>query len=137
MSIWENIKTAIFGKAHSSAPTANVGSGTKAANPSVGSVPASSAATPVKSPPGPIDMETVMKGYEAKTPQQLNCRTSIVDLLKLLGIDSSLANRTQLAKELGYTGSTTDSATMNLWLHKQVLRKIQESGGKVPASLAD
>ena len=76
-----------------------------------------------------------MKGYEAKTQQQLNWRTSIVDLLKLLGIDSSLANRTELAKELGYNGSTSDSASMNLWLHKQVLRKLQESGGKVPPSL--
>ena len=86
---------------------------------------------------GPVDIEAVMKGYEAKSQQQLNWRTSIVDLLKLLGIDSSLANRTALAKELGYTGSTSDSASMNLWLHKQVLRKLQESGGKVPASLID
>lgn len=133
MSIWENIRTAIFG--HSSPPTATVGSGMKAASPAAGSAPPASAATPVTATPAPVDIETVMKGYEAKTQQQLNWRTSIVDLLKLLGIDSSLANRTELAKELGYNGSTSDSASMNLWLHKQVLRKLQESGGKVPPSL--
>ena len=136
MSIWENIKTAIFGTAHSSAPTAtNVGSGTRAANPTAASVPPAPAATPATPPTGPVDIEAVMKGYEATAQQQLNWRTSIVDLLKLLRIDSSLASRTQLAKELGYTGSTSDSASMNIWLHKQVLKKIQESGGNIPASL--
>jgi len=135
MSIWENIKTAIFGSGHSNAPPANMGSATKAATPTTATVPPAAAGTPPSAAPGPVDIEMVMKGYEAKTQQQLNWRTSIVDLLKLLGIDSSLANRTALAKELGYTGSISDSASMNLWLHKQVLRKLQESGGKVPASL--
>jgi hypothetical protein len=129
MSIWENIKTAIFGTGHSGVPA---GAATPAAVP----VPPGSATT-ATSAPAPVDLENVMKGYEAKAPQKLNWRTSIVDLLKLLNIDSSFANRTQLAKELGYTGSTSDSASMNLWLHKQVLRKLQESGGKVPPSLLD
>ena len=131
MSIWENIKTAIFGAGHSSVPAASVPAGSPPAAVSV--PPASASSTPLA--PGPVDIEDVMKGYEAKAQQKLNWRTSIVDLLKLLNIDSSLANRTALAKELGYTGSTSDSASMNLWLHKQVLRKLQESGGKVPASL--
>ena len=130
MSIWENIKTAIFGHGHSNAPAA-------ATNPAAGSSPAPSVTPGPAAAAAPVDIENVMKGYEAKTQQKLNWRTSIVDLLKLLGIDSSLANRTALAKELGYTGSTSDSASMNLWLHKQVLRKLQESGGKVPASLTD
>lgn len=78
-----------------------------------------------------------MKGYESKTDQKLNWRTSIVDLLKLLDIDSSLENRKALANELGYTGNTSDSAAMNIWLHKQVMRKLKESGGNVPASLLD
>ena len=55
--------------------------------------------------------------------------------MKLLNLDSSLASRKELAKELGYTGSTDDSATMNIWLHKQVMRKLAENGGKVPADL--
>src|SRR5207247_11111780 len=80
MSIWENIKTAIFGHAHSSAPmTTNVGAGTRTANPTAASVPPAAAATPATPATGPVDIETVMKGYEAKTPQQLNWRTSIVD----------------------------------------------------------
>lgn len=132
MSIWENIKTAIFGHGHSSAPAAAPAA---PVNPASGAGPATAAPGPAAA--GPVDIENVMKGYEAKTQQKLNWRTSIVDLLKLLGIDSSLANRTELAKELGYTGSTSDSASMNIWLHKQVLRKLQESGGKVPASLTD
>ena len=137
MGIWDKIKTAILGSGHSSAPPANAGAGTNPANPSAASVSPGSAPTSPMPGLGPVDIEAVMKGYEAKSQQQLNWRTSIVDLLKLLGIDSSLANRTALAKELGYTGSTGDSASMNLWLHKQVLRKLQESGGKVPASLID
>lgn len=69
------------------------------------------------------------------TAETLNWRTSIVDLLKLLGLDSSLAKRKELAAELNYPGSTDDSATMNVWLHKEVMRKLAENGGKVPAEL--
>ena len=74
---------------------------------------------------------------EAKSGMKLNWRQSIVDLMKLLGIDSNFAARKELAKELGYTGSTDDSAAMNIWLHKQVMRKLAENGGKVPADLLD
>ena len=63
--------------------------------------------------------------------------TNLVDLMKLVGIDSSLANRKALAQELGYTGDMNDSAPMNIWLHKQVLRKLSENGGQVPANLLD
>jgi hypothetical protein len=69
------------------------------------------------------------------TAETLNWRTSIVDLLKLLGLDSSLAKRKELAAELNYTGSTDDSAAMNMWLHKAVMKKLAENGGKVPAEL--
>jgi hypothetical protein len=65
----------------------------------------------------------------------LNWRTSIVDLLKLLNMDSSLQARKELAKELHYTGNTEDSAAMNIWLHKQVMEKIAANGGKIPADL--
>jgi hypothetical protein len=84
-----------------------------------------------------VDVEAVLEDLASKNPQKLNWRTSIVDLMKLVGMDSSLAERKELAKELGYTGNMQDSATMNIWLHKQVLRKLAENGGKVPADLLD
>ena len=85
----------------------------------------------------PVDVEAVLNGMAAKNPQTLNWRTSIVDLMKLLDIDSSLTARKSLADELHYTGDKDDSATMNVWLHKQVIKKLEENGGKVPADLKD
>jgi hypothetical protein len=82
-----------------------------------------------------VDVEAVLQDRAAKDPQKLNWRTSIVDLMKLLDIDSSLENRKQLAQELGYTGSTDDSAAMNVWLHRRVMEELRKNGGKVPASL--
>ena len=73
----------------------------------------------------------------ASSGQQLNWRSSIVDLLKLLGLDSSLQSRKELAAELNYTGDTNDSAKMNIWLHRQVMNKLAANGGKVPADLRD
>jgi hypothetical protein len=67
--------------------------------------------------------------------QQLNWRTSIVDLLKLLGLDSSLDARKELASELRYSGNTEDSGAMNIWLHREVMKKLAENGGKVPDAL--
>jgi 3-oxoacyl-ACP reductase-like protein len=93
--------------------------------------PAATAAPPV------VDVELVLETMAAGTKQKLDWRHSIVDLMKLVGIDSSLANRKALAQELGYTGDMNDSATMNVWLHKQVLRKLSENGGHVPADLLD
>ena len=82
-----------------------------------------------------VDVEAVLTDMAAAAPQTLNWRVSIVDLMKLLGLDSSFAHRKELAGELGYTGDTNDSATMNIWLHKQVMRKLAENGGKVPEDL--
>ena len=82
-----------------------------------------------------VDVEAVLSGMAAKNPQKLDWKHSIVDLMKLLDLDSSLAARTELAKELNYTGDTSDSAKMNIWLHKQVMQKLAENGGKVPESL--
>ena len=93
--------------------------------------PAAAAAPPV------VDVQTVLETMAAGTKQTLDWQNSIVDLMKLVGIDSSLANRKALAQELGYTGDMNDSATMNIWLHKQVLRKLSENGGQVPANLLD
>jgi hypothetical protein len=84
-----------------------------------------------------VDVAAVLDGLAAKRSEPLNWKTSIVDLMKLLDLDSSLQNRKELAKELNYSGSTDDSAAMNVWLHKEVLKKFAENGGKVPANLAD
>ena len=84
-----------------------------------------------------VDVEQILNDMQKSSGQQLNWRTSIVDLLKLLGLDSSLASRNELAAELHYTGDTNDSATMNIWLHRQVMNKLAANGGKVPADLRD
>ena len=84
-----------------------------------------------------VDIEPVLDGLAAQSDQKLNWRTSIVDLMKLLDMDSSLQNRKALAKELGYTGDMDDSASMNIWLHKQVMTRVAQNGGKVPANLTD
>ena len=100
--------------------------------------PASPAAAPTQTAPKSVAVVDVVAQLEqraAANPQKLNWRTSIVDLMKLVGLDSSLQHRKELAKELGYTGNTDDSATMNIWLHKEVMKKLAANGGKVPASL--
>jgi hypothetical protein len=154
MSIFSAIKNAIFGHktAETEAPRSTQTGGTThptgtapPKNPMPGfgqSATATQASTP-GIPASPtqakwereVDVELVLESMASKNPQKLNWRTSIVDLMKLLGIDSSLENRKSLARELGYTGSTDDSATMNVWLHKRVMEELQRNGGKVPASL--
>jgi hypothetical protein len=98
--------------------------------------PAPAPAAPA-APPPVVDVEAVLEGLASKYSHKVNWRYSIVDLMTLLGMDSSLSARRELAHELGYTGDTSDTATMNIWLHKQVLRKLAENGGKVPADLLD
>jgi hypothetical protein len=120
MSIFGNLMSRIFGR------------GEAAAAPSVSPV---STAAPVAT--ALVDVEAVLEGMAAKNPQKLNWRTSIVDLMKLVGIESSLSARKALAQELGYTGNMQDTAGMNVWLHKQVLKKLADNGGKVPADLLD
>ena len=101
--------------------------------------PSKGAAASASTAPTPpvVDVELVLETKAAGAGQKLDWQHSIVDLMKLVGIDSSLANRRELAAELGYTGDTNDTATMNIWLHKQVLRKLSENGGRVPANLLD
>lgn len=82
-----------------------------------------------------VDVVAVLSDMAKKHTENLNWKTSIVDLLKLLGLDSSLTARKELAKELHYSGDTSDSASMNMWLQKQVMNKLAENGGKVPAEL--
>lgn len=88
-------------------------------------------------PPQVIDVTASLDDMAASAGQKLDWRHSIVDLMKLVGMESSLAERKELADELGYTGDKADSATMNIWLHKQVIKKLSENGGKVPAELMD
>lgn len=103
--------------------------------PTAPAAPTAAAPAPVALPP--VDVEAILKDLSAKNPGPANWRTSIVDLMKLLQLDSDLASRKELAKELGYTGDTADSASMNIWLHKQVMAKLAANGGKVPADLKD
>ena len=124
MSIFDKIKGAIFGT-KADATSASSAKGAAA--------PASGGATPASAPA--IDIAPILDNAVAAKKEKLQWRTSIVDLMKALDIDSSLSARKELAKELGYTGDTNDSATMNIWLHKQVMAKIEANGGKVPADL--
>jgi len=138
MSVFESIKNAIFGR---SASGASAPAPAAPAPPQPTATPSTAFAQPAAQPaappstPQPVDVQAILSGLAAKNPQRLNWQQSIVDLMKLLGLDSSLQNRTALAKELGYTGDTGDSAAMNIWLQKQVMTRLAESGGKVPQSL--
>jgi 3-oxoacyl-ACP reductase-like protein len=140
MSIFGTLMSKILGRSHDvSAPAAS-----PAASPAAGIVagssstaPAPAAAAAPATPPPEVDVEAVLEGLASKYSHKVNWRYSIVDLMTLVGMDSSLSARRELAHELGYTGDTNDTATMNIWLHKQVIRKLAENGGKVPADLLD
>lgn len=135
MSIFSRIKDAIFGANAKAAPapTPNKPAATapKPNSPTAAPAPAPSAQQ------APVDVEAVLTQMAANQSQKLNWRTSIVDLMKLVGLDSSLENRKELARELGYKGDTGDSAAMNIWLHKQVMNQLAAHGGKVPPELKD
>ena len=122
MSIFGSIVSKIFGSSEAAAATPAAQS-------------ASSTATSGAASSQPVDVEAILTDLEAQNSQQLNWRTSIVDLMKLLNLDSSLSARKELAGELNYSGDTNDSASMNIWLHKQVMQKLAENGGKVPDDL--
>jgi hypothetical protein len=125
MSIFGNIMSAIFKSANpaGTAPSATAPS----------AAPGGTAAAPMGQQ---VDVAAVLTKRAEQNPEKLDWRRSIVDLMKLLNLDSSLAARKQLAQELHYTGDQNDSASMNVWLHKQVMQKLAENGGKVPADLA-
>jgi hypothetical protein len=148
MGLFDTLKNAIFGHASSSPASATASAAPKVNSPSgsAGSQPVTPNAAPAKPPAAPtgagsigqaqsVDVEAVLNQLNAKSQQKLNWQTSIVDLMKLVGMDSSLQHRKELAAELGYTGDTNDSAAMNIWLHKAVMQKLAANGGKVPANL--
>ena len=133
MSIFGKIMGAIFGSSASAAPaggttTAPAG-GSGSTSPSPAAVPAGAA------PAQSVDVAPILDKAVAAKGEKLEWRTSIVDLMKALDIDSSLSARKELAKELGYTGDTNDSASMNIWLHKQVMTKLAANGGKLPPDI--
>ena len=144
MSILGRIVSSIFGHA-SAAPAPGTAAAPGA--PAAPGKPASSASAPSASPastakpgtpatPGtPVDVTSILDKLAASNKEKLDWRHSIVDLMKLLNLDSSLAARKELAGELHFTGDKNDSASMNIWLHKQVMTKLAENGGKVPDEL--
>ncbi|HTK13003.1 MAG TPA: DUF3597 domain-containing protein [Xanthobacteraceae bacterium] len=133
MSIFGNIMSAIFGSSEAKAApapgAAPAGGAANAAPASGGAAPAGGAAM------SQVDVSAVMDKLASQSKEKLDWKKSIVDLMKLLKLDSSLTARKELAKELGYSGDMNDSASMNIWLHKQVMQKLAENGGKVPDSL--
>jgi hypothetical protein len=124
MSIFGKIMSAILGTKAGATPA----SGGAAAGPAAGS---SASAAPAQS----VDVAPILDKAVAAKREKLEWHTSIVDLMKALDIDSSFAARKELAKELGYTGDSNDSATMNIWLHKQVMTRLAANGGKLPPEI--
>ena len=140
MGLFNSLMSKIFG--HAAPATTASASQAAAAAPAPGGTPqtpaaaGSSAPAPAVAPAAPVvDVAAVLNDLAKKNPEKLDWRRSIVDLMKLVGMDSSLAARKQLATELRYTGDQNDSASMNIWLHKEVLKKLSENGGKVPPEL--
>ena len=144
MSVFGSIVSAIFGSKHAAGVTAAGGSSSPAASsrttstsaaPAGATAAAAPAGAPVAKPISKADVEAILAKLAAEQREDLDWKTSIVDLMKLLKLDSGLGARKQLAQELGYTGALDGSAAMNVWLQKQVMTKLAESGGKVPDSL--
>jgi hypothetical protein len=125
MSIFGTIMNAIFGSKASAAPAGG------AAAPAGGGAAAAPGAAPAQT----VDVAPILDKAVAAKGEKLDWKHSIVDLMKALDIDSSLSARKELAKELGYTGDTNDSASMNIWLHKQVMTKLAANGGKLPPEI--
>jgi hypothetical protein len=127
MSIFGKIMSAIFGtKADAAAP---------GATPTAGGTSGSGGGVPAAAPAQTVDVAPILDKAVAAKGEKLAWRTSIVDLMKALDIDSSFSARKELAKELGYTGDSNDSASMNIWLHKQVMVKLAANGGKLPPEI--
>ncbi len=154
MSLFGTLMSKIFPASHPAVAQANTASAGQQGTPTAGAgqqatqqatqpgqAATSPAAAGAQRPMGstaaapPVDVAQILDEKARNNPEKLNWRTSIVDLMKLVGMDSSLNARKSLAQELHYTGDTSDSAAMNIWLHKQVMTKLAENGGKVPQDL--
>jgi len=148
MGIFDKITHAIFGEAKAAPVTAAAAPKAEPAAtpapPSAAPAAASAAAAPApaasaapKAAAAAVDIVPILDAAVKKSGQKLDWRRSIVDLMKAVGMDASLAERKELAAELGYSGDTGDSAKMNMFLHKALMKKLSENGGKVPADLLD
>ena len=148
MGLFNNLLSAIWSHAPkaaapASAPAPGAIKETETRAPAGTTTPGSAAAAPAPAAPAPaapapapqVDVGAILDGLAAKSSEKLDWKRSIVDLMKLVGMDSSLGARKELAKDLGYSGDMNDSASMNIWLHSAVMKKIAENGGKVPADL--
>jgi hypothetical protein len=133
MSILGSILSTIFG--HAAAPAASPQAAPGASSPAAPKPAAAPAPGMPPKPATPVDVEAILNKLAAQSKEKLDWRLSIVDLMKLLNLDSSLTARKALADELHYTGNKNDTATMNIWLHKQVMQKLADNGGKVPDDL--
>jgi hypothetical protein len=134
MSVFGSIVSAIFGSKHAAGAAAgpsSVSPSSAGTSPSAAAPASATAAKPISR----ADVEAILKKLADEQREDLDWKRSIVDLMKLLKLDSSLGARKQLARELGYTGALDGSADMNVWLHAQVMTKLVEGGGKVPESL--
>jgi hypothetical protein len=137
MSIFGKIRDAIFGKAKAAPAQTQPQAQPQAQQPRPPAMPQMKPATPAPAQPVDVDVDAILADLAAKNGEKLNYQSSIVDLMKLLDLDASLANRKELATELGYTGAKDGSAEMNIWLHKKVMEELEKSGGKVSAALRD
>jgi len=133
MSIFGKIRDAIFGKAKAAQPQAQP----QAQQGNAAAMPQLKPAQAAPAQPVDVDVDSILADLASKKGEKLNYQSSIVDLMKLLDLDASLANRKELATELGYTGAKDGSAEMNIWLHKRVVEELEKSGGKVSAALRD
>jgi hypothetical protein len=129
MGLFQDLMGTIFHRGGSSAPASEPAPAPAA--------PATAPGVTAKAASATVDVTAILDQLAASNSQKLDWRHSIVDLMKLVGMDSSFASRKALAAELRFTGDTADSATMNMWLHKQVLQKLADNGGKVPQELLD
>ena len=140
MGLFNNLLAAIFthapkAAAPASAPAAGAKKETDTPAPAGTATPGSAPTAAAPAAATQVDVGAILDGLAAKSSEQLDWKRSIVDLMKLVGMDSSLGARKELAKDLGYSGDMNDSASMNIWLHSAVMKKIAENGGKVPADL--
>jgi len=132
MGLFNNLMSKIFGHATSTAAATTSTQSTPGA-PQQAQAPSAPAATAAAPPV--VDVTAILNDLAKKNPEKLDWKRSIVDLMKLVGMDSSFTARKQLAAELHYSGDPNDSAAMNIWLHKEVMKKLAENGGKVPQEL--
>jgi hypothetical protein len=135
MGMFQDLMGKIFHRASAASAQTAPGSSAGGAVRSASGAAPSTAQAAAKQPVGALDVAAILDKLASENKQKLDWKHSIVDLMKLVGMDSSLSARRELAADLKYSGDTNDTATMNMWLHKEVMKKLAENGGKVPPEL--